>query len=344
MQQLSNFKVFERVRNRLEALPTPKTEESILLRVLVQALVILGIIATDVAAQTQTSLWAIPLSVIGALVSWHRRKQRNITLKFLLAIGMIATLFVFFGNLLENLFDNRLVLAEFLIQLQVLHSFDLPRRKDLGYSMVIGLILLGVAGTLSQTLAFAPWLLLFLLLAIPTLILDYRSRLGLQPWEEDILNLQKEKTKSKNWLKNSSLSPKNLAWFALIIIVLGLFIFTLMPRYPAYQVQTFAVNGPEELENRRFTPGARGIVNPGYDQDGSAKGEAPLVGQERGEGRGRVDDTFYYGFNSQINQNLRGTITQKKDCLTCSFPSIRFLESVSIRSIYRTRMGNIPRS
>jgi len=42
--------------------------------------------------------------------------------------------------------------------------------------MVIGLILIGVAGTLSQTLAFAPLLLIFLALALPTLVLDYRSR------------------------------------------------------------------------------------------------------------------------------------------------------------------------
>ena len=54
----------------------------------------------------------------------------------------------------RELNDTRLVLAELLIQLQVLHSFDLPRRKDLGYSMVIGMILIGVASTLSQTMAF----------------------------------------------------------------------------------------------------------------------------------------------------------------------------------------------
>jgi transglutaminase-like putative cysteine protease len=313
MQKLRTLPIVERLRHQIEATPTPKTEESILLRVLVQALVMVGIIATDVAAQTQISLWAVPLSIVGAVISWHRRKKRNVTLKFVLAIGMIATLLLFFDNLLDQkyLLDNRLLLAEFLIQLQVLHSFDLPRRQDLGYSMVIGLILLGVAGTLSQTLAFAPWLLLFLLLAIPTLILDYRSRLGLQKWEEQLKHRQRDKTKPKNWLKNSSLSPKNLGWFALIIIVLGLFLFAVMPRYAGYQLQTFPVKGSEELENRSFGPGGRGIVNPGYERDGSGRG-GPLVEQETTEGKGQIDDTFYYGFNAKINQNLRGTMTQKK--------------------------------
>ncbi|MGK7945424.1 MAG: hypothetical protein AB4058_13235, partial [Microcystaceae cyanobacterium] len=63
---------------------TFKTEESLIFRILVQSLVIVGIIATDVAARTYMSLWAIPLSIIGATWSWHRRKQKNISAKFLL--------------------------------------------------------------------------------------------------------------------------------------------------------------------------------------------------------------------------------------------------------------------
>ncbi|BAY45565.1 transglutaminase domain-containing protein [Scytonema sp. HK-05] len=116
---------------------------------------------------------------------------------------MLAALGAFFGRLFGELNDMRLALAELLIQLQVFHSFDMPRRKDLGYSIVIGLILLGVVATLSQTFAFAPVLLLFLAIAqgalrcfaiaLPTLVLEYRSRLGLQPlklfsgfaWEQD---------------------------------------------------------------------------------------------------------------------------------------------------------------
>ncbi|MBD0362517.1 MAG: DUF3488 domain-containing protein, partial [Coleofasciculus sp. C3-bin4] len=179
IRQLQRLPVFSQLWQRLEAMPPPVTENSILLRVLVQGLVIVGIIATDIAAETQNSLWAVPLSIVGATWSWYRRRDRNIAVKFLLAIGMLLAMGAFFGNLFGQLNDTRLVLAELLIQLQVLHSFDLPRRKDLGYSMVIGLILLGVAGTLSQTLAFAPLLFVFLAIALPVLVLDYQSRLGI---------------------------------------------------------------------------------------------------------------------------------------------------------------------
>ena len=179
IRQLRRLPVIGQVWRRLEAMPIPETENSIVLRVLVQALAIVGIIATDIAAETQTSLWAVPLSILGATWSWYRRRDRNITVKFLLAIGMLLAMGAFFARLFGQLNDTRLALAELLIQLQVLHSFDLPRRKDLGYTMVIGLILLGVAGTLSQTLAFAPLLCVFLAIALPTLVLDYQSRLGL---------------------------------------------------------------------------------------------------------------------------------------------------------------------
>nr|WP_257236027.1 transglutaminaseTgpA domain-containing protein [Nostoc sp. 'Peltigera malacea cyanobiont' DB3992] len=174
-------------RQNPQGSPLIEVEDSILLRVLVLALVILGIVATDIAAETSFSFWALPLSVVGTIWSYYRRRDRNIAIKFCIAIGMLVALGAFFGRLVGELNDTRLGLAELLIQLQVLHSFDTPRRKNLGYSIVIGLILLGVAATLSQTLAFAPVLLLFLAIALPTLVLDYRSRLGLQP-----LKTQKE--------------------------------------------------------------------------------------------------------------------------------------------------------
>ena len=160
--------------------PTMLVENSIQSRAFVSGLVIVGVVATDIAAQTGFSLWAVPLSVVGAIWSYYRRRDRNVPVKFCIAIGMLVALGAFLGRLFGELNDTRLGLAELLIQLQVLHSFDMPRRKDLGYSIVIGLILLGIAATLSQTLAFAPMLLLFLAISLPTLILDYRSRLGLR--------------------------------------------------------------------------------------------------------------------------------------------------------------------
>ncbi|MEM8779172.1 MAG: transglutaminaseTgpA domain-containing protein, partial [Cyanobacteria bacterium P01_G01_bin.49] len=235
------FSLFEKFRQKIATMPKVETENSLTLRILVQGLVIVGIIATDVAAQTQMSFWAIPLSIVGATWSWYRRKHRNITVKFFLAIAMLGVLFVFLIHLTQNLNDSRLSLAGLLVQLQVLHSFDLPRRKDLGYSMVIGLILLGVAGTISQTLAFAPWLLLFLILAIPTLVLDYRSRLRLETIDNAFNLLFSSRLSTNRTVNYFPLSWKRTGLLVSITLVLGLTIFMLMPRFPGYQLQTFPV-------------------------------------------------------------------------------------------------------
>ncbi|MEA5470597.1 DUF3488 and DUF4129 domain-containing transglutaminase family protein [Spirulina sp. 06S082] len=285
---------------RLQTLPKPKTEESISLRVLVQVLVIIGIVATDIAADTTMSAWAIPLSLTGGAYSWYRRKKRNIAMKFIIAMGMLGTLVYFFGNLLNNLNDTRLVLAELLIQLQVLHSFDLPRRKDLGYSMIIGLILLGVAGTLSETLAFAPFPVLFLTIALPVLVLDYRSRLGF-----DQIPRQRGEEKPEKQPQKLPFSLTRLVSFLAIVMAIGLLIFALMPRFPGYQLQTFPVTSSIEFENERFNDINRRIFNPGVrnGQEGE-NGEATGEG-ENGEAIG--DDSLYYGFQSQIDQSLNNS-------------------------------------
>ncbi|NET37271.1 MAG: DUF3488 domain-containing protein [Cyanothece sp. SIO1E1] len=293
-QALSGFK------RRLEAMPSSAPEDSIVLRVLAQLLVTIGIISNSVAAAgvTETSilnLLAVPLSALGATWSWHRRHQRNITTKFCIAIGMLIALAIFFVRLLGSPGDTRIVLAELLIYLQVLHSFDLPRRKDLGYSMVIGLILIGVAATISQTLAFGPLLLLFLAIALPVLVLDYRSRLGLltQSWR----------------LSQVNLSPRRWGLFLLVTLGLGLVIFAALPRFPGYQISTFPVSTAVEFEGD-FD--GRRVLNPGYVNEGQTGDED---GTEQGDGTGGAegkdglfDQNFYYGFNSQINQNLRGQL------------------------------------
>ncbi|MFB2973301.1 transglutaminaseTgpA domain-containing protein [Aerosakkonema sp. BLCC-F183] len=307
VDKLRNIPIWGKFRERLAAMPMPEVEESLWLRVLVQALVVVGIIATDVAAETfgtgdSLSIWAVPLSIVGATWSWYRRRKPNIPVKFGIAMGMLWALAVFLSNLRDSLNDTRFVLAQLLIQLQVLHSFDLPRRKDLGYSTAIGLILLGVAATLSQTMAFAPLLLVFFAIALPVLVLDYRSRLGL-----DQLKINRERLKNfRNFpIKNG----KVLVFYFFVILGIGLAIFAFMPRVPGYQIRTFPVSSPIEFKGN-FD--GRSIRNPGYANNSNGQDDRGTGrGKNKEKGAGELDDTFYYGFNDTINQNLRGFLKPK---------------------------------
>jgi transglutaminase-like putative cysteine protease len=211
-------------------------EDSIPLRVLVQIFVFISIGAVDAVANSNNSVWAIPLSAIGAVWAWYARRKRNVIVKLFIAIAMIAMLVIFLNDVVRQTEDTKLLLARLLIQLQVLHSFDLPRRKDLGYSIIIGLILMALAATLSQTMIFALWLMAFLLVGLPILLLDHRSRLGVKT-----ISFQPEKM-------GISLLP--LAGLLASVLVLGLTIFAFLPRLPGFQLRNFpvSVNLPVERQ------------------------------------------------------------------------------------------------
>ncbi|MGB8701040.1 MAG: DUF3488 domain-containing protein, partial [Thermosynechococcaceae cyanobacterium] len=269
----------------------PTVEDSVWLRIFVQALVSVGIMATDVAASSTNSLWAISLSILGATWSWYSRRRRNLAAKFGIAIGMLVVLGFFFARLLGNPGDSRILLADLLIQLQILHTFDLPRRKDLGYSAVIGLILIAVAATISETMTFGVFLALFLAIALPVLFLDYRSRLGLATQQIQQI---------------SSLSPRRLMLFFGTMVSLGLLIFAITPRLPGYQFRMLPVSGEIAMQGK-FD--ATKVFNPGYVNNGNGNRPGGEKGQAMGAGTvPNFNAKFYYGFNTDMNQNLRGAL------------------------------------
>lgn len=292
------------VANRLGAVAEPP-EDSRLLRGLVQLLVSFGIASISVAAAgivqaSPANLLAIPLSALGGYWSWKSRRRSNVTVKFLIAFGMLTALGIFLARLLGDSGDTRIRLAELLIQLQVLHSFDMPRRKDLGYSIVIGLILLGVAATLSQTLTLGPILAGFLAIALPVLVLDYRSRLGAWP--------------VNSAGAGSALKLPRLAGLLLAVVGLGLAIFVAMPRLPGYQIRTFPVSDTISFQgefsgDRIFNSGY--VTGEEFLPEDSADGDAAGLFSEGNplNGPGEMSGSSYYGFNQRINQNLRGAVT-----------------------------------
>lgn len=294
----------DRLIRQIRSQPLPQTEESILLRMLVQVLVFIGIAATDVATSSGNSLWAVPISAIGAVWAYRVRHKRNITAKFLIAILMIVALTFFLGDIVRQAEDTKLLLARLLIELQVLHSFDLPRRKDLGYSTVIGLILIGVAGTLSQTMIFGVWLLLFLIVAVPVLVLDLRSRLEIPSRGFKIAQI--------------GIAPLPMAGLLGVVLVLGLGIFALLPRLPGYQIRNFPVSVNVNVQ-RQVPPGGivvRGTTtqqrndgtgggNGGTNADGSGNsnqgeqtGLPPLFAEE-------IDESRSFQFKPELVMRVR---------------------------------------
>ena len=148
--------------------PKRQPEDSVELRAWVLAAVLVGeaAVLTSGYFGAVTGVLVPLLTVVAFVVSYRRRRERNILIKVLLAFGALAALAMFFREVLSSLYDTRVPLARLFLWVQVIHAFDLPARKDLSYSLVSGLILVAVGAVLSTSLWYGLFVLAFLLCAM----------------------------------------------------------------------------------------------------------------------------------------------------------------------------------
>jgi transglutaminase-like putative cysteine protease len=106
------------------------------------------------------------LAPIGYSFSYRQRHRSNVTTKVLLSIGLLAAFAQFLQSvrLAGSVDQARVPLATLFLWVQVLHAFDVPRRRDLAFSVVSSVILMAEAGALSLSSSFAilllPWSIL----------------------------------------------------------------------------------------------------------------------------------------------------------------------------------------
>lgn len=154
---------------RLEFKKTPGApEDSVSIRVVVALAVELAIVAVVAqhAVDVFTAAAALLLAPLGYWFSYRRRAHTSFTVKLLLSLGLFAAMGQFLQAVgaVGSVDQARLPLAALFLWVQVLHAFDVPRRRDLAFSMVSSMILMAEAGALSLTTGFAlflvPWLAL----------------------------------------------------------------------------------------------------------------------------------------------------------------------------------------
>jgi hypothetical protein len=171
-----------------------KIEESLLFRSLTLAMFAVSVFSLDFAAGTHFSLSSIPFAAVGAVWSWYRRHHAKHWLNIVVSIASLGLVFGVFVPILFKQIPSfprpaatlGLILGGILISLDLGLSFHLYSRRVLGYCLLISAILIGVAAGVSQNIGlqnigFLIILCGFMTIAIPTLMLDYRSRLALQP-------------------------------------------------------------------------------------------------------------------------------------------------------------------
>ncbi len=262
-------------------------EHSLLMRVLVFLTISIAIAATIYAAESPVWLAAVSImaSGFGTWVSWRRREAKNWWIKVILALMMLVALASFFYEIADNPFDARIPLAHLLIWLQVLHSYDLPRRKDVFYSLWVALILISVAATTSRNTGFGVFLIAYSILALLSLLAGHLSsqglhRMGLRFWGKFSLPV------------------------LLLSIVGGAFVFVLIPRYQGLKVRTFPVS--MQIQNLPFFNGE--IKNPAYPNRSPAASSAKDPNKDK---QREFDPYAYYGFSTELDLNYRGKLANE---------------------------------
>ncbi len=241
---------------------------------------------------------ALGLSAVSAgyVFSHFRRMYSNWWMKIALAAGMVAAGFIYVNQMLFTQRDHIVVLTEMMIFLQALHSFDLPRRKDLIYSLLSAFMLMCVGGVLSRSLDFGIYLAVFILLALAMLaIFHYR-----------------ETSERALIIGNPRSIAAVVARLAIALAVCFPLFFPLIPRYRTYAFANLPVSGRLREAAQKFSgqlmypdpPSAAVGIDAGFGPDAQ-------VGSDFSAERYLAGGDAYFGFVPELDLNSRARLSDK---------------------------------
>ncbi|MEP6759662.1 MAG: transglutaminase domain-containing protein [Actinomycetota bacterium] len=265
-------------------------EDSIAMRVVVALAVEVGLVAviSQGVVSERIALVALALAPFGYLVSHRRRGRPNVGIKVALAAGLLLALARFLGQMgtVTSPDAARAPLAALFVWVQVLHAFDVPRRRDLAFSMVSSTTLIAVGGALALTSSYLGLLLAWALLAGAWLWLSARPLAG-------DLDTAVAVARTRDGSRGRLAPVRTAVSAATAALLLAVAIFSLLPRVPSTMVRALPF---------RMSPGAAtappgdGVQNPALPPptDGSV-----------------VDfsSNGYPGFSDVMDLRARGTLS-----------------------------------
>lgn len=283
-------------------------EDSVALRLVVLAITMVSLAAVVAGgaldpATTALSLLLVP---VGSWVSYRRRRAGNGVLKVVLAGGLIAALlgFLVLVGRAASADEARSDLGSLFVWVQVLHTFDVPRRRDLAFSVAASVALMAQAATLALDSGFALLLAPFVILVGVWLFLSDRSRARDEadggagtargvPGTPPGGATQRGATRRRTAMRAASVRAAAVPLLVVTLASATAFLFT--PRLPGGRI----IAPPFSLVDRVAVPGfSGGVVNPDFPGGSSA---------DRGAARG----AGYPGFGTQVDLRVRGELSDR---------------------------------
>ena len=273
--------------------PSGPPEDSIAIRVVVAgavAVAIAAVVAQPGAVPLPVAVGSLVLAPLGYWYSYRRRRSSNLLLKVALSVALLAALGQFLGEVrgVTSVDQARIPLASLFLWVQVLHAFDVPRRRDLAFSMISSLILVAEAGSLSLTTSFVLFLLPWAALSAAWLSLSARPR------ADQITTPVATRRRSPERRAPRTAPIRSAAATAGLAVVAASLVFLAMPRLPG----TFVRTPPFSLA---------GDASPVPAFDGSVSNP----GLPANPGDGVVDFTSggYPGFSDVVDLRARGQLS-----------------------------------
>ena len=279
-------------------------EDSIALRIAV----LVAVLAATLAATGQ-GVGGVGLRLVstvgiaaGFAYSHWARHRDGFLLKAMLAVGVLLA----FGGFLQAaagmeagaVNEVQIPLAELFLWVQFFHSLDVPARRDLQFSLLSSLVLVAVAGVLSTSSALAPYLIVWGIAAVVSLVLSHRSEVRSLPAllgagaEAAAASADARRRASARF---ASLRP--VVGLLALVALLGGAVFLVVPAAGAGKAVAF----PARLPNTIAVPRAGGLANPSLGAgDPSGNGTSSSTGSSSAAASG------YFGFSESLDTSVRG--------------------------------------
>jgi transglutaminase-like putative cysteine protease len=271
--------------------PAGPPEDSIKLRVVVAAAVEIAIVAvvTQGGVGIPTAAAALILAPAGYYYSYRQRAASNTVLKLALSAGLLVAMgqFIQSVQLATTVDQARAPLASLFLWVQILHSFDVPRRRDLSFSMASSLILMAEAGSLSLSTSFILYVVPWTILACLWLYLSSRPAASELAVAVSVRKISKEGGRT-------AFSAVAMATRSVVLsMVAATLVFMAMPRLPATLVHA----PPFSLRHSSAVTNFDGNV------------ENPGLPAQVGDGTVDFASGAYPGFSNVVDLQARGRLS-----------------------------------
>lgn len=280
----------------------PHTEGSIPLRCSLFLSELVALIATFSVLDWPSGWFLyVMFLAVGHLYSYANRGGANCLTKICISVYMVFVLLVFFRNLFASPYDTREALALLLAGLLVGHTFDIPKRQDINYSIIVSLLLISFSAISANNMFFGATVLLYFL-SLLFVLYYHAASCGseiayITPFYPVTPSSKALMTQSIERRKALFLNAKQAVWTVLSVLVIGLIIFIVTPRFPVISF---------------YNP--RHHIKFGFNLERSNKGRdiiQPTSSSDK-EARSELDENLkndYINFNAKADLTHRGTLS-----------------------------------